>query len=74
MLALGRLQEALALVAAMDGRRGHRTARAARGRCPRRELELHGCLLNGHLREAYDAARWESSGDKRMEFMSHNLS
>jgi hypothetical protein len=39
----------VALIPAMDGRRGFRTTRPARRRRRRRELELHGCILNGDL-------------------------
>ena len=42
----------VALIPAMDGRRGRHTARAARRCRCRRKLEPHGCLLNGDLREA----------------------
>ena len=42
----------VALIPAMDGRRGRHTARAGSGRRRRRQLEPHRCLLNGDLREA----------------------
>jgi hypothetical protein len=48
----------LALVTAMNGRRWHRIAWAARGRCRRCELEPHSVLRNGHLGQVDRTCGW----------------
>jgi hypothetical protein len=61
-----------ALIAAMDRRRGHGTARAGCGRRSRREPEPHRLILNRNLRQADPADGSESFGHESTEFKGHN--
>jgi hypothetical protein len=68
----GEVSEA-AWVTAMEGRRGHRTARAARRGCRGRELELPRGVLNGHLGQVDGAGRWEQPCEKRSACIGPHL-